>query len=220
MKIIAEIPARAGSQRVKNKNLRDLNGKPLISYAISAALESKLLTDVFVNTDSDDIGNYSVKQGARFYKRSAVLASDHATSDQYNYDFFQYTGADILVQVNPVCPFVTATDIDFAIRHFLDNGFDSLITVREERFQAFYDGKPLNFDIEKKLPRTQDITPVILCAWPISIWRRTKFMENYEKAGHAVFSGNLCLYPVPLIKAIKISYEEDFAVAEKLMQIT
>ncbi len=56
MKIIAEIPARAGSQRVKNKNMRLLDGKPMIYYAIKAAKESKMLTSIYVNTDSDEIG--------------------------------------------------------------------------------------------------------------------------------------------------------------------
>ena len=55
MKIIAMIPARLGSKRVPNKNLRHLNGKPLISYSIEAAKKSTLLTEIYVNSDSDEI---------------------------------------------------------------------------------------------------------------------------------------------------------------------
>ena len=76
MKIVAEIPARAGSERVKNKNLRLLNGKPLISYAIEAAKSSTLLTDIYVNSDSDEIGKYGKSLGIKFYKRPDHLASD------------------------------------------------------------------------------------------------------------------------------------------------
>jgi CMP-N-acetylneuraminic acid synthetase len=219
MKIFAEIPARAGSQRVKNKNMRLLNGKPMIHYAIEAAKASKLLTAVYVNTDSEEIGEYALGQGVQYYKRQKDLASDHATSDEYNYDFFQSTGADILVQVNPVCPFVTASLIDAAIREFNNNSFDSLVTVREEQFQAFHNGEAINFDINKHLPRTQDILPIQICAWPVSIWRKDTFMKSYRDKGHAVFSGKISLFPVSFLTSIKVSYERDFVLAEKLLQI-
>ena len=87
MNIVAEIPARAGSKRVKNKNLRLLNGKPMISYVIEEAQKSKLLTDVYVNSDCDEIGKYGESLGVKFYKRSIELGNDDVTSDEYNYDF-------------------------------------------------------------------------------------------------------------------------------------
>jgi len=218
-KIIGMIPARAGSKRVKNKNLRLLNGKPLIGYVIEAAKKSQLLTDIYVNSDSDEIGNYGKSLGGKYYKRQKKLADDTATSDEYNYDFFQAFEPDLLVQVNPVCPFITGEDIDKIIQYFIDKKLDSLVTVREERLQAFCDSKPVNFEIDKKLPRTQDISPVLICAWPVCIWRKEPFMNGYEKKGHAIFSGKLDLYPVSFFTAFKISYEEDFELAEKLMQI-
>ena len=218
MKIIAEIPARAGSQRVKNKNMRLLNGKPMISYAIEAAKASKLLTSIFVNTDSDEIGNYGKSLDVNFYKRSSELANDTSTSDNYNYDFFISSGADLLVQVNPVCPFVNPELIDNVIKYFMDNNLNSLITVREEKFQAFYDGSPINFDINKKLPRTQDIKPIYVCAWPVCVWSRESFIKSYEKFEHAVFNGKLGFFPVTFVEGLKISYEEDLILAEKIMK--
>ena len=218
MKIIAEIPARAGSERVKNKNMKLLNGVPMISYAIKAAKESKLLTDIYVNTDSDEIGTFSNTFGVQYYKRQAHLASNSATSDEYNYDFFKKIAPDLLVQVNPVCPLITGIDIDNTIKYFLDKEIDSLITVREEKFQAFYNGRSINFDINKPLPRTQDLTPVLICSWPVCIWRRETFMESFEKKGHAVFSGKLDFYPMSSIKSLKISYESDFLFAEKILE--
>jgi len=219
MNIVAEIPARASSQRVKNKNMRLLNGKPMISYAIEAAKSSKLLTDIYVNSDSDEIGEYGKSLGIKFYKRPDPLASDIATSDEYNYNFFQEIQPDLLVQVNPVCPLITGNEIDDIIKYFIENDLDSLVTVREERFQAFCNEKPINFNIDERLPRTQDILPVLICAWPVCIWKRKTFMSSYEEKGHAVFSGKIGLYPVSLLAALKISYEDDFQLAEKLMYI-
>tara|TARA_A100001011_G_C14308889_1_gene844532 strand:- start:730 stop:1404 length:675 start_codon:yes stop_codon:yes gene_type:complete len=218
MKIVAEIPARAGSKRVKNKNLRLLNGRPMISYAIEAAKMSTILTDIYVNSDSDEIGNYSESLGVRYYKRRKELAKDDSTSDDYNYDFFQSIKPDILVQINPVCPLVESKDIDKILNYFFNNNFDSLITVREERLQAFCENKPINFDINGSLPRTQDISPILICAWPICIWRRESFIKSYEEKGHALFSGKLDLYPVSFSLGLKVSYEEDFILAGKFLK--
>ena len=219
MKIVAEIPARAGSERVKNKNLRLLNGKPLISYAIEAAKSSTLLTDIYVNSDSDEIGSYAKTQGVKYYKRPEHLGSNTATSDEYNYNFFENIKPDLLIQINPVCPFITGEDIDEIIQYYIDNQIDSLVTVRKEQFQAFCDGKAINFNIDEQLPRTQDISPILICAWPVCIWKRETFMKSFEDTGHAVFSGNLGFYPVSFLKSIKISYEEDFKLAEQLLSI-
>ncbi len=97
-------------------------------------------------------------------------------------------------------------DIDEIIQYYIDNQIDSLVTVRKEQFQAFCDGKSINFDIDEQLPRTQDISPILICAWPVCIWKRETFMKSFEDKGHAVFSGNLGFYPVSFLKSIKIYY--------------
>jgi len=205
MIITAEIPARKGSKRVKNKNLRPLNGKPMISYAIEAAKSSKYLNNIYVNSDCDEIGKYGESLGVKYYKRSKQLGGDSISSDEYNYDFIKNTPSDILVQINPVCPLITGKDIDNIIKHFIDNDFDSLITVREEKLQAFCNNNPINFNINKKLPRTQDINPIQICAWPVCVWKTNTFKKNYKTQGHAVFGGNLNLYPVSFLKSLKVS---------------
>lgn len=63
-KIVALIPARGGSKGIKNKNIIDLCGKPLISYTIQAALESKYIDKVIVSTDSQEIADVAIKYGA------------------------------------------------------------------------------------------------------------------------------------------------------------
>ena len=219
MRIVAEIPARAGSKRVKNKNLRLLNGKPMINYVIEEAKKSKILTDIYVNSDCDEIGKHAKSLGVQFYKRPNELGSDYTTSDEYNYDFIKSIKPDILVQINPVCPLISASDIDEIVKYFIDNDIDSLVTVKEERLQAFCNDKPINFDINKKLPRTQDISPIQICSWPICVWNTKTFKKHYEKNGHAVFSGKLKLYSLSQLKSIKVSYEEDFKLVEKLIKV-
>ena len=77
MKILAVIPARGGSKSVKNKNMSEINGKPLIYYTIKEALKSKFISDVVVSSDDENIINYSIKLGAVApFKRPKNLSSD------------------------------------------------------------------------------------------------------------------------------------------------
>ena len=76
--IIAIIPARGGSKRIKHKNIREFVGKPLISYSITAAQHTAIFDDIIVSTDSDDIADVARDYGATcIIKRSAALSDDY-----------------------------------------------------------------------------------------------------------------------------------------------
>lgn len=216
LRFIIEIPARMDSKRVKHKNLRLLNGKPMILYAIQAAKQSRV-SEIYVNSESEVIGTLAKENGAKYYKRDQKLAKDTVTSDVFNYDFIKNTKPDVLVMVNPVSPLVTGKDIDEVIDFYQEGNYDTVITVREERLQAFCEGKPVNFNPDGILPMTQNIPPVILCAWSVCIWRAETFIESFEKNGHAVFSGKVGFFRMDPFKCIKISTEEDFRLAEVLL---
>ena len=77
---IAIIPARKNSQRIKNKNIRIFNGKPIIYWSIKAAINSKLFKDVFVTTDSKKISKLAIRFGAKsLYPRPPKLSGHYAT---------------------------------------------------------------------------------------------------------------------------------------------
>ena len=73
MKILAVIPARAGSKGIPNKNIRLVNNKPLIYYSIKNALESKWITDVIVTTDSPEIEIIAKQMGVIYKQRDEKL---------------------------------------------------------------------------------------------------------------------------------------------------
>jgi len=235
MKIVAVIPARYGSKRVKQKNLRELDGKPLIQYAIDAAKKSSKVTDVYVNTESDLIGKIAEDSGVKFYKRAQELAEDTVSSDEFNYDFMKSIHADIVVMVNPVAPLITGKDIDQMVDYYLDNDLETLIPVKEERLHTFLgnrainftqergvktfcDSVPVNFDPNQKLPMTQNIEPIQICSWTVCIWNPKVFIRSYEKYGHGVFAGKLGFFAQNYLKNIKISTEDDFVLAEVMIK--
>ena len=79
MKIIAVIPARGGSKGIPRKNVRLMNNRPLIAYAIGTALRTEMITDVLVSTDDDEIANISAIFGSKVFPWPAHLAGYDVT---------------------------------------------------------------------------------------------------------------------------------------------
>ena len=98
-KVVAMIPARLGSKRIPRKNIRLLNNVPLISYIIRAAKSADCFDEIYVNSESDIIGELAIKEGVRFYKRSEHLTTDDATNDDFTLDFIENIECDSLIQV-------------------------------------------------------------------------------------------------------------------------
>jgi len=217
-KVIAHIPARSGSKRVKAKNLRYIAGAPLISYAIKAALNSDYLNEVYVNTNSDTVSNLAKKLGALVYKRKKSLASDKTTSDEFNMDIINSLNPDTLIMINPVCPLINSTDITDSIDAYCESKADTLITANTTNMQTFYKTNPVNIDLNSQLSPSQDNEPVHICNWAITIWDAHKFKERYIKKGYAVFGENRILYPIDTYKSIKISTENDFNLVENILE--
>jgi len=217
-KCIAQIPARAGSKRVPRKNLRLMAGKPMIQYSIEAALNSKV-DAVYVNSDSEEVLLLAEQLGAIPYHRSVTLADDNATQDQFNADFLRSVECESMVLVNPVCPLNTSHLIDGFIDFTLTNSFDTCLTTVRHQLHAFYEKEPLNFDVNKPLPPTQNISPVDIISWNLAYWRSDEYLKNMDVHGSASTRGNLGLYPVDQKYAVKVSYEADFVLAETLLKV-
>ena len=119
--INAMIPARIGSTRFKMKNLAMLNGKPMIAYAIMAALSSNIFDRVIVNSDSEVFRTIAEKYGAEFYLRPEHLGGSSVNSDDVVKDFIEKYPSDIVVWENPIAPLQTVDDIQNTIKYFLSS---------------------------------------------------------------------------------------------------
>ena len=76
MNSICIIPARGGSKRIPKKNIKNFLGKPIISYVIKTAKQSKLFDQIIVSTDHKEIARISIKYGARVYWRDKKFSKD------------------------------------------------------------------------------------------------------------------------------------------------
>ena len=83
---IAMIPARMGSQRLKQKNLRELNGVPLITHAVRKCVAAEIFDEVWVNSEHPTFGEIAAKEGVHFHQRPEELASNATTSEDFVYE--------------------------------------------------------------------------------------------------------------------------------------
>lgn len=217
-RIVAVIPARIGSVRVKAKSLRMIAGKPLIYYVINALKKAKKFGEIYVNSDSELIGKVAKRYGVGFYHRKPELATSTSMIDDYIYDFLKNVDCDILAVVNPTSPLVTSEEFDNAMSYFLKNKFDTMLSVQNVQTHCFYKGEPINFSTKGQHPRSQDLEPVKALIFAITVWRAKKFIQQYEKKGHGVYTGKLGFYAFKGFSTVDIDYEEDFAMAQLIME--
>lgn len=126
--ILGLIPARGGSKGVPNKNIKRIYGKPLIVWTIERALQSNLIDEVIVSTDSEDIAAVAKENGVRVMMRPAEFATDTASTQDVMYYTLSKAPADILVLLQPTSPCRSKGLIDECIREFIENDYDSLAT--------------------------------------------------------------------------------------------
>ncbi|MDD3296589.1 MAG: CMP-N-acetylneuraminic acid synthetase, partial [Candidatus Omnitrophica bacterium] len=215
-KVVAMIPARLGSKRVKNKNLRLLSGKPLVCHVLEKAMESKIFEEIYVNSEADIFREIAQEYGTKFYKRSKELAGDGATNDMFVFDFIKNVSCDLIIQINPTSPLITADDIRRFVKTMLEDNYDTLHGVKKEQIETLFRNKSLNFDPLKAMPRSQDLEPVMLFSSGIMGWSVPKYHENMEKYGCATYGGDgkTGYFVLTGFSAIDIDEEEDFQLAE------
>lgn len=131
MKIAAVIPARSGSKGIPNKNIRLLNGKPMIAYTINNAIKSKYITDIIVSSDSVEIKSITKCLGVLYKEREKRLCSDEVTLDEVIYDAIKGERYDIVITLQPTSPTLQTETLDRAIQYFIDNDLDTLISARD-----------------------------------------------------------------------------------------
>lgn len=129
MKILAVIPARAGSKGVPNKNIRLVNNKPLIYYSIKNAIDSRYITDIVVTTDSPEIEVIAKQMGVGYKHRRAELCGDSITLDSVIYDVAKDYACDYVVTMQPTSPTLRAETLDHAIEYAINNNLDTVISV-------------------------------------------------------------------------------------------
>jgi len=223
-RVIGFIPARGGSKGVKRKNVRLLNGKPLIAYTIECAQRSKFITDLYVTTDDSEVIKIAKQYGVKTIYRPDNLSDDVATMDDViehslKYLNINYSDKDIFTLLQPTCPFRSTHDVDQSILTLRNSAVSAVVGVNEALHthpERFY--REENGCLKKLMPEfsglnRQQLPTFYIRNGVVYTLKVLKFMEN------KVFSPeDSSPLVIPLERCVNIDEEEDFLYAEFKMK--
>ena len=209
------IPARLGSQRLRQKNLQSLRGAPLIAHAVRKCLAAGVFDEVWVNTEAPEIGAVAEAEGARFHRRPPPLADDAATSEQFVAEFLERHDCDAVVQVHSIAPLLTVLEVRGFVAHLHATECDVLLSVTRDQLEHLHRGEPVNFTFAEKT-NSQELEPVERIAWSITGWRRDSYLAAFRAGRCATYAGRVATWPVGRLAGHVIKTAEDLAMAEAL----
>ena len=220
-KILAIIPARGGSKGIPRKNIRLLAGKPLIAYSIEAAVKSRYIDRVIVSTEDEEITEISKKYGAEVIERPMELATDTAPTEPVLEHVVKLLKehedyrTDIIVLLQPTSPLRNSNHIDEALDIFLNNDYDTLLSVCPSHAFIWKIGEagayPINYDFKNR-PRRQDKEPEYKENGAIYITTYETLMRNQNRLG-----GKIGLYIMPEECSVEIDTAFDFYLCEHII---
>ena len=226
MKYLAIIPARKGSKRLKNKNIKKFNNKPLIYWTIQSALKSKCFDKIFVSTDSTAIQKIAKKFKIECpYLRKPSLAKDKSSSHDVIKDVINYYKKnkyfqDAVALLQPTSPLRDANDIKTSCKIFKKLKADSLVSV----VQVPHNYNPRNLYLFKK-----NILKPITKNNSLNSRLKTKkfyarngasiYITKANKLGKYILGGKIVGYRMSPLKSLDINNIDDFKLAEKTQKI-
>lgn len=226
-KTYAIIFARGGSKGVKRKNIRIIEGKPLIAYSIEAALANENIDRVYISTEDKEIADISEKYGAEVpFLRPKKLALDDSSewlAWQHSLEYFRAKGdlPEIMVSLPPTSPLRASDDINLAYNHFLKNEFDIVIAVTKSKRHPMFnmvkiDDKglvDLLLNSNKGVFRRQD-APIAFDITTSVYVAKSEYVLNAT----SLFEGRIGAIEVPEERAIDIDTEFDLYLASLIIR--
>lgn len=218
MNIVALLPMKGHSERVPNKNLKLFNGKPLFFHVLSALENSKHISKIIINTDSNEIAEKASEfSKVIIHKRPESICGDFVSmNDIIAYDLSKVAEEHFL-QTHSTNPLLKTSSVDKAIEKYfkeIENN-DSIFSVTKIQTRLYrQDNSPLNHDPEELL-RTQDLEPLFEENSNFFIFSKSSFVNAENKR----IGKNPLMFVLNKLEALDIDEPEDFVLAEAVQKL-
>lgn len=220
MKVIAIIPARGGSKGVPGKNRKPVDGKPLICYTIEAALQSRLLSEIYVSSDDQQILDLAAGyQGVRLHIRPNDLATDNSPVTETVSAICSITDCDAIMLLQPTAPIRTSDNIDDAVRLLASStechsviSVVAMDDVHPARMYWIREGAMQSILPEYEQARRQDIPPAYYRNGSIYLVRKKAFDD-----GKSMMVKPSLPYVMPSGWLLNIDEPRDMIIADALI---
>lgn len=160
MKVNAFIPIKSYSERIKGKNFLPYNGKPLYQHIIQSAVKSNCFDSIYVDTDSDEVLNFSLNIGCKIIKRLPELATNNANGNDLLNHHAELIDSDFYFQLFATSPNLSSNSIKKCVDILINSReHDSILTVKKHYGWFWYKESPVTYQ-PNILPRSQDVEPI------------------------------------------------------------
>lgn len=216
------IPARAGSKGIKDKNIVEFCGRPLIEWSILQARRCDDVSEVYVTTDGEKIAEVAESAGAKIIWRPPELASDIASSEDAICHAIKEIEKenifDFIIFLQATSPIRRKNDIADALKKFQDNEFDSLfsMTVLDDYCLWRKKGNEVisfSYDYRNR-GRRQEREQLYLENGSIYIFSKELFQKNKNRLG-----GKIGMYEMPMECSYEIDSVKDIFICEQFMNL-
>ncbi len=219
---LAVIPARGGSKRIPRKNIRPFAGRPMIGFAIQAALDCKVFDQIVVSTDDDEIAAIAKSLGADVpFTRSAELANDHTPTVPVVADAIAQCRklglmADQVCCIYPGVPFIEAADLLAALAILEQQACHYVFPVApfpsaiQRALRRAEDGNTQPFFPQYANTRTQDLEPGYYDAGQFYWGLAQSWLDGLSIHAHAKTT------VLPEWRVVDIDTEDDWLRAERM----
>ncbi len=218
----AFIPVRGGSKSIPLKNIKILNGKPLVYWTAKAANDAECIDKVIIAADSEEIKrtveSFKLPK-LEIYDRKPENAADNSSTESVMLEYLETAGLkddDLLFLIQATSPMLKAQDIDGMFNNFIKSGLDSMFSgVREKQFHWRIKDtgvEPVNYNYRNR-PRRQDFEGLIAENGACYINSVQNIIRHKCR-----LSGKIGAYELPSYTAYEIDEAEDWIIVEELMK--
>lgn len=179
------VPLKERSERLKDKNFQMLGNHPLYEHIISTLCEVPSIDNVSVFTSSVRFKNeleHSHKK-LNFIDRPRYLDLDSASITDVIFEFCSVSKADVIVLAHATSPFLSSKTISFCVDAVASGEYDSAFAVIRLKKFIWFNGKPINYDLDKPIPRTQDLPELLVEQSGLYVFNREDFMNTKRRIG-------------------------------------
>lgn len=217
--VVALIPARGGSKSIPLKNIKCINGRPLMYWVLDAAVRCNEIDAVYVSTDNELIKDCVLRYGSpkvRVIDRPQDTATDTASTESVMLDFAEKFVFDSIVLIQATSPLLRAEFLTEGVKKHVADGYESVLSVvRQKRFIWKYDGgkaEPANYNPQFR-PRRQEFEGYLVENGAFYITDREALIKSKCR-----ISGMTAIVEMPQYSYFEIDEISDWIIAEQLLK--
>jgi CMP-N-acetylneuraminic acid synthetase/regulator of RNase E activity RraA len=212
VKVVAFLPAKGSSERIKNKNTQLLDSKPLFIHTLEKLISCDFIDEVYLDSESEKIFDIASYLNFKKLKRNKNLAKNTTDGNQLLLNEVKHVDADIYIQILCTSPFIEVSTIKKGIDILKKSkSHDSIVLVKKEKQYLWKNGKT-KYNINK-IPNSEDLPDTTIETMGMYIIKKSAVLKTKRRIGERPF-----LLEASSLESVDVNYPDDFELAELIQK--